>query len=1085
VTTKLSRYAEGVMEAAWLAAIILVPLFFNVFSSRIFEPDKITILRSLAWLILAAWLVKLVENRGFHWEKIELKGGVVKTILRIPLMIPVIALISIYLIATIFSVSPSTSFWGSYQRLQGTYTTFSYIVVFLAIIGNLRKRVQLERILTAIIVVSLPIALYGILQHYKIDPIPWGGDTSIRIAANMGNSIFVAAYLIMAFPATLIRIVQGFSAILAGEESPGRVIANFIRATLYVFIAVLQVIAIYFSGSRGPWLGWGASLIFVGLGLAILWRKRSLVLIGVTLASAAAIFLIVLNIPNGPLQSFRSAPGMGRLGQLLDAESRTGRVRTLIWSGAAKLVAPHEALKFPDGSQDRFNFLRPLIGYGPESMYVAYNPFYPPELTQVEKRNASPDRSHNETWDSLVITGVLGLAIYLYLFGAIFYYGFKWMGLMTGARQSNLYLSLYIGGGVISGLVFVLWKGIEYLGVAFPFGMIAGILIYLLIAAVLGWYEAPLHPGERLRAVTILGLLAMIIAHFIEINFGIAIAATRIYFWVSAGLLLAAGSILPLYNEYSRATVSELIGASSLAATEGPARKDRGKTAEPAVKKRRTSSRPRAGGDLVSVWLGNALVWTVLIGLLLCTLGYDYLSNAQGYKSAMEVIWNSITLMQSRTSYGLLGLILIAWVGASAVAASENEMIHEAGDWLKAFGVILGGSMALGLFYWLWHSAGLAGLASGAASSIEGIIDQVARYEGVLTRYYLFMLMLVLGCGLFLPGEWPVRGASFTTAGVIVAGTGLIMVAAISAYTNIRIIQADIAFKLADPFTQGNQWPVAVAIYSRANELAPTEDYYYLFLGRAYLEQAKQLSDLTQRNDLMTQAERDLKRAQAINPLNTDHTANLARLYSLWASFTAEAARKQELGAISSRYFEQAVRLSPNNARLYDEWSVLLLSILDKQDEAAGKLAQSLKIDPYYDWTHALIGDTYMKKIGDASGVGNEEKAALYTKAIGSYKKALELADPTDLNARYSYIVTLANTYAQQGDLQSAISSYLNALKIYPSNPDKWRLEEGLARLYFQAGDKADAGGHAQAALASAPEAQKERLKGLIEQIGK
>ncbi|MEZ4646278.1 MAG: hypothetical protein R3E31_26740 [Chloroflexota bacterium] len=46
--------------------------------------------------------------------------------------------------------------------------------------------------------------------------------------------------------------------------------------------------------------------------------------------------------------------------------------------------------------------LRPLIGYGPESMYVAYNRFYPPELATVEARNASPDRSHNETFDALV-----------------------------------------------------------------------------------------------------------------------------------------------------------------------------------------------------------------------------------------------------------------------------------------------------------------------------------------------------------------------------------------------------------------------------------------------------------------------------------------------------------------------------------------------------------------------------------------------------------------------------------------------------------------------------------------------------------
>ena len=40
--SKLSRYCEGLIEAAWLAAVIVIPLFFNVVSSRIFEPDKIS-----------------------------------------------------------------------------------------------------------------------------------------------------------------------------------------------------------------------------------------------------------------------------------------------------------------------------------------------------------------------------------------------------------------------------------------------------------------------------------------------------------------------------------------------------------------------------------------------------------------------------------------------------------------------------------------------------------------------------------------------------------------------------------------------------------------------------------------------------------------------------------------------------------------------------------------------------------------------------------------------------------------------------------------------------------------------------------
>ncbi len=243
------------------------------------------------------------------------------------------------------------------------------------------------------------------MQRFGADPIPWGGDVTARIASNMGNSIFVAAYLIMVFPLTLMRVVESFEALINESQRNGQGAAITLRILSGLRFMSLswpsRQIALYFSGSRGPWLGWGASLVLLWLGLSLIWRKRSMTLAGVVLALVAGAFLVTLNIPNGPLEALRSRPEFGRLGQLLDAESRTGQVRTLIWQGASELVQPHAPLDYPNGQQDVFNFLRPLIGYGPESMYVAYNRFYQPELTLVEKRNASPDRSHNETWDSL------------------------------------------------------------------------------------------------------------------------------------------------------------------------------------------------------------------------------------------------------------------------------------------------------------------------------------------------------------------------------------------------------------------------------------------------------------------------------------------------------------------------------------------------------------------------------------------------------------------------------------------------------------------------------------------------------------
>lgn len=60
--TKLSLLCEKVIEAGWLAAVIVAPLFFNPYSYRSFEPDKITLLRSITLVMVLAWLIKIIEG---------------------------------------------------------------------------------------------------------------------------------------------------------------------------------------------------------------------------------------------------------------------------------------------------------------------------------------------------------------------------------------------------------------------------------------------------------------------------------------------------------------------------------------------------------------------------------------------------------------------------------------------------------------------------------------------------------------------------------------------------------------------------------------------------------------------------------------------------------------------------------------------------------------------------------------------------------------------------------------------------------------------------------------------------------------
>ncbi|MGB9880277.1 MAG: hypothetical protein ACPLRM_05905, partial [Anaerolineae bacterium] len=60
--TKLSVFCDKVLEAGWLLAVIIAPLFFNIYSSRVFEPDKLSLVRSIALVMIVAWLIKVMDG---------------------------------------------------------------------------------------------------------------------------------------------------------------------------------------------------------------------------------------------------------------------------------------------------------------------------------------------------------------------------------------------------------------------------------------------------------------------------------------------------------------------------------------------------------------------------------------------------------------------------------------------------------------------------------------------------------------------------------------------------------------------------------------------------------------------------------------------------------------------------------------------------------------------------------------------------------------------------------------------------------------------------------------------------------------
>ncbi len=1178
--SRLSAWCDRLIEMGWLAAVIVVPLFFNIYSSRVFEPDKLTTLRSIALVMALAWLVKWLEERGNPNRDTRVSW-------RTPLVIPTLLLVLVYMISTALSVAPRTSLLGSYQRLQGTYTTLSYIVVFFMVLQGLRTRQQLDRLLTVLVLNSFPIACYGLLQRLKLDPLPWGGDTFERVAGNMGNSIFVAAYLIMTFFVTLYKIIDAFFAIFTRERPA---VADVVRAAAYIVILLMNAyVVLVLAGSRGPQLGWLAGLFFMGLLMVQTLRSHKLRLALTTGSIVIGLFglgfLVWLNVDKtSPTAAALTArvPLFMRMSTVMQTSDGTNVVRALIWEGAAKLVAPHEPLVSPDGTPDRWNAIRPLIGYGPESMYVAYNRFYQPALANIEARNASPDRSHNETWDSLVITGVIGFAAYMLLFASVLYFGFSRIGLISTSFERILFVLLWIGGGAAVGGYFVASGRPNLFGVGVAAGICAGLALFLVIStlasALRSGRDVPAGTISRRDQMLIIAIIATVVAHFVEIHTGIAIASSRTHFWVLIAVLVVLGAgymqsasdsdagpapdapLEPLDIATPAATQSIAAGAGSTRRQRRAAQAQSGASAP----RRTPVSRARAGGSLPG-WFGTAAASGAVLGLMLGVLAFDFTNNIPRYTNAGLLFVRALVELPAQpglrealtSSPGVLAMFLATLALGVVIFASELTLsgAFKGNNASVAPAAALIGAIAV--FVWVAFGTFVAGrlvafITSGQNSvdSILGIAEQLAAFPAYV---YLLIIACMLGGAWVLRGEGPAPVKGLNGIGGLITGLiGIPVLALAVSYSNLQPIQADIIYKQASPWDQQGArllggpdlpiqgWDMAVEHHRRAIQLAPNEDFYYLWLGRALLEKARSIpnpklvtnlisdSDTFNKviddgvsnwnrpygrnalpsaglgqSDLLQAARIILEEARVINPLNTDHSANLARMWLQTVDVVADPAEKEKRYANANREYGAATSLSPNNAQIYNEWANLLMR-RGEYDGAQAKLDRSLAIDQKFDATRLLRASLFLTQAEQANGRKNQATQLIATlkptdtvkladakttlaASETQWKDLLRKAQPELdaallLNPKGAQTLSQLTYVSQQlGDFRAAIGF---AQKMVDINPKDWSAYRNLALLYNETKQKDKAIEAAKAAAAAAPQDQVAALQQLAAQLG-
>jgi len=165
-----------------------------------------------------------------------------------------------------------------------------------------------------------------------------------------------------------------------------------------------------------------------------------------------------------------------------------------------------------------------------------------------------------------------------------------------------------------------------------------------------------------------------------------------------------------------------------------------------------------------------------------------------------------------------------------------------------------------------------------------------------------------------------------------------------------------------------------------------------------------------------------LLEAQRVNPLNTDHTANLARLYRTWAELlTADPAVRETMLDKSIAMYDKAVTLSPNAAHLWNERGNAFAAV-GADEDALASFEKSLSIDQLFDQTYVQLADLL-----DRTGQ-TEQLNELLDLGIATFTAA---NNPNAVAQMLSYLSVIQ---ARNGDLDAAAATNKRMLELMPGN---------------------------------------------------
>jgi len=451
-------FCDQIIIAILLVIIIAIPLYFDVHIHSVFDLSKITILYVLTFAMLAIWSIRTIitclradTHRQACAQQTE-KNDYTPRLLSRPLSLPILAVIFVSGLATIFSINPYLSLVGTYKRYGGFLSTIVYVSLFFVIVNFIDKR-RLSSLLNVIILTACAASIYGILQHFGLDLYHWSTSFGYRAASTFGHPAFFSAFLIMVIPLVLIKIFS---------------FKERFESYFYIGILALLLIAFYYTKTRASFLGLIVSNLFFFFIIGkknLLENKTKAIVIITTIVGISVFFNVYdkasvigrfigdikpVHIDNksgekeGNLQSKRleeqdlfaqPAPfdGLSQYPHLSDGQDSDWHI------GLARQIEGTTLTRFLQYLTSLgIIYDYPILGIGPDTLGMIY-PQYVARLHRKMNEHRgfeNQNRIHSDLLNITVSTGLLGLGVYVWFVFA--YAGMVWKGCKKASDHDRI-----------------------------------------------------------------------------------------------------------------------------------------------------------------------------------------------------------------------------------------------------------------------------------------------------------------------------------------------------------------------------------------------------------------------------------------------------------------------------------------------------------------------------------------------------------------------------------------------------------------------------------------------------------------------